>query len=81
MPLFSLLLEMDDHFLNDKMIDFFSTNTSKTERQNGGRKEGVMIPTELSKLSPERDFKGHLLLFNLKFPVDSWKSKLRSVSS
>lgn len=40
-----------------------------------------MIPTELSKLCLERDFKGHLLLFNLKVPVDSWKSKLRSALS
>lgn len=40
-----------------------------------------MSPTELSKLSQKRDFKGHLLPFNLKFPVDAWKSKSRSSSS
>lgn len=36
-----------------------------------------MRPTELSKLSQKRDFKGHLLPFNLKIPVDAWKSTSR----
>lgn len=40
-----------------------------------------MIPTELSKLTLRRDFKGHLLPFNLKFQVDIWKSKSRSIPS
>lgn len=40
-----------------------------------------MIPTELSKLTLKRDFKGHLLPFNLKFQVDIWKSKSRSIPS
>lgn len=40
-----------------------------------------MIPTELSKLSLEETFKGHFLPFSLNSPVDTWKSKSRSILS
>lgn len=39
-----------------------------------------MIPTELSKWSLEETFKGHLLPFNLKFPMDAWNSKSRNLT-
>ena len=38
-----------------------------------------MIPTELSKLSLEETFKGHFLPLSLNSPVDTWKSKSRSI--